>query len=135
PSCGCTCSEEPGDVLLQGGERDAARPVDADRGDGAAGQQLVELAAGDGQRLGCLGHGQQEPGHGWPPSGGSGGGAPDLMTSPDSGVMGGWPCPANRQWARTSVVSSSGSGQRLPVGAWSRWCWARSARSAPKVVE
>jgi hypothetical protein len=51
-------------------------PSMRDRGNGAASQQLVELAAGDRQRLGCLGHGQQEPGHGWPPSGGLGGGVP-----------------------------------------------------------
>src|SRR5436190_11992594 len=101
---------------------DTAGPVDTDRPDQASRDQFVELAAGYRQRFGCLGHSQQEPGHGWPPSGGRGGGVPGLMASADSGVMGGWVCPANRHWARTSVVPSSGVGQRLSVGAWSRWC-------------
>src|SRR5215472_3244949 len=71
---GLPFSEEPGDVLLQGGERDSPRPVDTDRGDSIGGQQLVELAAGDGQGLGGLGHGQQEPAHAAPPASGRDGG-------------------------------------------------------------
>src|SRR5215469_18200052 len=66
-SCSLPFREEPGDVLLQGRERDSPRPVDADRGDSIGGQELVELAAGDGQGFGGLGHGQQEPGHAAPP--------------------------------------------------------------------
>src|SRR5215469_16787385 len=73
-SCSLPFREEPGDVLLQGRERDSPGPVDADRGDSIGGQQLVELAAGDGQSLGGLGHGQQEACHAAPPVRGKDGG-------------------------------------------------------------
>ena len=64
--------------------------------DGTAGQQLVELAAGDSQGLGGLGHGQQETSHAAPPA---------------SGRDGGYSRPTKCQSVTTSVVSLAHVGQ------------------------
>src|SRR5690242_11275528 len=66
--------EQVGDVGLERFDGHAAGPVDADEPDQTGRDQLVELAAGDGQGLGGFGHGEQEAGHAAPPASGRDGG-------------------------------------------------------------
>src|SRR5690606_26363224 len=71
-SCCNLLRGETGDVVMKGGRGDAARTVDPEGVERAGGDELIELAPGDRERLRGLGDGHEERSHRVSPPSGDG---------------------------------------------------------------